>query len=76
MDSGGSGSLRRLALLLVLLPRGDQTQAGLRPEARQAQVGRLPGEAGPGLHRRAHRVGRMVRRQTAIYQVLLLMSLS
>ena len=69
MDSGRPGSLRGLALLLVLPARGDQTQAGLGPEARQAKVGRLPRETGPRLHRRAGRDGRVVWRQTSLHQV-------
>ena len=69
MDSGRPGTLRGLALLLVLRARGHQTQAGQRPETRQAQVGRLPREARPGLHRRVGGERRVVRWQTSLHQV-------
>ena len=69
MDSGRPWSLRGLALLLVLPAGGDQTEAGLGPETRQAQVGRLPRETGPRLHRRAGGERRVVWWQTSLHQV-------
>ena len=67
MDPGGLSSLRRLALLLVLPSRGDQGQAPVRPETRQAQVGRLPGQARPPVHRLPHQDRGVVRWEASLH---------
>ena len=51
VDPGRRPSLRWLALLLVLSPWGYQDQAPVSPETRQAEVGRLPRQAGPPVPR-------------------------
>ena len=61
-------SLRRISLLVVLQPGGHQDQAPVGPEARLAEVGRLPGEDKRELHREPDQDGRLVRRHEAVHQ--------